>query len=90
MLAITLVVVNLMYSGDDLPSLELSLDAFDRPVTVVTSQQPNNVYYLQYQQILKNEEREILNWELGNMTEHMINEVSILCLKEAFYIYLVE
>lgn len=77
-MVIALVMARLMNIGAALPSLTLTLDSFDDPITVITrGENDQNPYYDTYLNILENEGRTAVNWGEGDMIENMLERVSM-------------
>lgn len=74
-LIIAIIVARQMNTANDLPKLDITLDSYDDSVTVVTTENQNNLFYNQYKQLLRNEGREYIDWVTQNMSERMINQV---------------
>ncbi|GJQ88081.1 hypothetical protein Trydic_g13093 [Trypoxylus dichotomus] len=73
---ITLVIAQMMNIGVDLPSLRLTLDPFNDPITVISGDNENNSYYIQYIDLLSRENRIFLDWTTQNMTENMLRDTT--------------
>lgn len=74
-LIIAIVVSRTMDATVDLPNLNMTLDSYNDPISVVTTNNINNLYYLQYKQMFRDEHRTLRDWETGNITKHMLEQV---------------
>ena len=79
-LVIAIVVTRTMDATVDLPNLNMTLDSYNDPISVVTTNDINNPHYLQYKQMFESEHRTLRNWETGNMTQHMLEQVTTVDL----------
>lgn len=83
-LIIAIIVAKQMYSGNDLPNLNMTLDSYDNPVTVIATNREDNVYYAQYKQLLRSEGRELIDWGTEDLNERLLNVVIYLCVQKRF------
>ncbi|GJQ67966.1 hypothetical protein Trydic_g16721 [Trypoxylus dichotomus] len=72
-LIIAIIVARQMNASNDLPNLEITLDSYDNPVTVMTTDNISNNFFGQYREILEIEDREYINWGIRSMHDNMLN-----------------
>ena len=74
-LIIAIVVIRTMATDANLPSFEFTLDSYSNPITVTESDDQNNSLFINYQQLLQNENRIVFDWSAGTLTANMLEEV---------------
>lgn len=77
-LIIAIIVARQMNTDQDLPNLDITLDSYDDPITVMTAENVNNDFYRQYRENIRTEGRKYVDWGTGSMHHNMINAVIIL------------
>ncbi|GJQ88078.1 hypothetical protein Trydic_g13091 [Trypoxylus dichotomus] len=73
---VTLAVTRTLNIAVKLPSLMMTLNSFNNPITVITRDNASNPYYLQYLDILKRENRLFYNWAAENIVENMLHDTT--------------
>ncbi|KRT85363.1 ABC transporter ATP-binding protein [Oryctes borbonicus] len=72
-LIIAIIVARQMNASNDLPDLDITLDSYDNPITVMTTDNVNNNIFNQYREMLQTEYRESIDWGITSMHYNMLN-----------------
>lgn len=59
------------------PNLDLTLNSYQKPITVISSEEKNNLYYGRYKKLLREEGRGYADWgSEKELMDYMLKEVS--------------